>query len=235
MNSRSGAIQKVAQLIINRQCYHPLRVAIDGMDAAGKTTLVEELALVITANGRPVIRATIDGFHNPKQLRYRQGADSPEGYYQDSFNIKALLSELLIPLGPNGDRNYRQTIFDYRLNSPIHPPRLMAPENAILLFDGIFLMRPELISQWDYRIFVDISFENALARGVERDAQGQTGISKETIKARYLSRYLPGQRLYFEDATPKQKADLIFDNNSIDYPKIVMTEKPTNQQPPTRN
>jgi len=53
MNSRSGAIQKVAQLIINRQCYHPLRVAIDGMDAAGKTTLVEELALVITANGRP--------------------------------------------------------------------------------------------------------------------------------------------------------------------------------------
>lgn len=40
---------------------HSVRVAIDGVDAAGKTTFADELAPRLTALGRPVIRASIDG------------------------------------------------------------------------------------------------------------------------------------------------------------------------------
>jgi uridine kinase len=40
---------------------HPTRVAIDGVDAAGKTTLDDELAEVLRERGRGVIRASIDG------------------------------------------------------------------------------------------------------------------------------------------------------------------------------
>src|ERR1700727_2777026 len=37
---------------------HPLRVAVDGGPAAGKTTLADELARLLRTRGRQVIRAT---------------------------------------------------------------------------------------------------------------------------------------------------------------------------------
>ena len=44
---------------------HPARIAIDGPDAAGKTALADELAVVLRARGREVVRASIDDFHLP--------------------------------------------------------------------------------------------------------------------------------------------------------------------------
>jgi uridine kinase len=46
-----------------------VRVAIDGVDGAGKTTFANELAEVVGGLGRPVIRASVDGFHNPRVVR----------------------------------------------------------------------------------------------------------------------------------------------------------------------
>jgi uridine kinase len=187
MAARLEAIRKLAEIISGLEYTRPLRVAIDGVDAAGKTTLAAELAPVIADFGRSVIRASIDGFHNPRDVRYRQGTDSPQGYYQDSFNTRAILRELLIPLGPDGDRKYRQSVFDYRSDEPIVAPQSAAPEDAILLFDGIFLMRPAIVTHWDYRIFVDISFGEAIRRGVERDCRQLEDASREGIKAKYKS------------------------------------------------
>ena len=65
---------------------HPLRVAIDGVDSAGKTSLANELVSPLQKRGRSVIRASIDSFHNPQLIRYQQGKHSPKGYFQDSFN-----------------------------------------------------------------------------------------------------------------------------------------------------
>ena len=63
---------------------HPLRIAIDGRTAAGKTTLSDEFAALIDGRGQPVIRASIDGFHRPKVERYARGRYSAEGYYYDA-------------------------------------------------------------------------------------------------------------------------------------------------------
>ena len=59
---------------------HPdrvVRVAIDGVDGAGKTMLADALAPLIVAQGRPVIRASVDDFHNPREVRYARGKYSP--------------------------------------------------------------------------------------------------------------------------------------------------------------
>ncbi len=50
-----------------------VRVAIDGVDGAGKTTFADELAQALTAAGRVTIRATVDGFHHARAHRYRRG------------------------------------------------------------------------------------------------------------------------------------------------------------------
>jgi uridine kinase len=226
MKARLDALQKLGEIITGLVFPHPLRVAIDGVDAAGKTTLADELAPVLADFGRPVIRSSIDGFHNPRNVRYRQGVDSPQGYYQDSFNYRALLRELLIPLGPDGDRKYRQSIFDYQSGTSTNASQSTATEDAILLFDGIFLMRPELISYWDFCIFVDIDFKEALQRGVERDCRHLGEASREGVMAKYRSRYLPAQRLYLEQVTPQGKANIIFNNTWIESPKITILLTP---------
>ncbi len=109
---REQLLDQLTALVVAITCSHPLRVAIDGIDAAGKTTLADELAPLIEAQGRPVIRASIDGFHHPRSVRYRRGPDAPEGYYEDSFDYTALRAMLLDPLGPQGNRRYRRAVFD---------------------------------------------------------------------------------------------------------------------------
>jgi len=60
--NRQQVLKDVAERIIQLDLNHPARVAIDGVDAPGKTTFADELAPIIEAAGRPVIRASVDGF-----------------------------------------------------------------------------------------------------------------------------------------------------------------------------
>ena len=78
----------------------PARVGIDGRDAAGKTTLADELAPVLEAYGESVTRISADDFLRPPEERYRQGRMSPEGYYEDSFEHAAIRRAVLEAQGP---------------------------------------------------------------------------------------------------------------------------------------
>ncbi|MCL4880084.1 MAG: uridine kinase [Anaerolineae bacterium] len=195
---------------------YPTCVAIDGIDAAGKTTLADRLAARLRERGRSVIRASVDSFHNPPDIRHQRGKLSPEGYFYDSFDYEALKSQLLIPLKEN--RPFQTALFDYRMEDRSASPLQTAAPNAILLFDGVFLLRPELIDHWDMKIFVEISFETSLKRARERD-QVLFG-SVEEVTKHYELRYLPGQKIYLETCQPREKANLVLDNNDLMNPVI---------------
>ncbi len=201
-----------------------MRVAIDGIDAAGKTTLGDELAQMLEAAGRPIIRASVDGFHRPRSERYQRGPDSPEGYYEDAFDYPALRERLLLPLGPGGNRQYQRAIFDFRTDTPLPAGEEEAATNAVLLFDGVFLLRPELADHWEYRIFVDVSFEVALERALARD-QRLFG-SAEAVRSRYAQRYIPAQRFYLQTARPKEHTDAIIENNDRLHPRLIFPAHP---------
>lgn len=216
--TREHIIGQLAQKIIALHPAHPLRVAIDGIDAAGKTTLAQELASLIEEQGRVVIRASIDDFQHPRAQRYRQGSDSPQGYYEDAFDYPSFQEALLRPLGPTGNGLYRRAVFDVSTDTPLVTPEAYAPLTAVLLVDGVFLLRPELDHLWDYRIFVQVDFEVALQRAVERD-QPRFG-DAVAVRARYLQRYLPGQHLYFQRDHPQERADVIVINNDPTAPRL---------------
>jgi uridine kinase len=57
---RSLCLETLAELILAVGRPHPVRVAIDGPDAAGKTTLADELTPVLERSGRQIVRASID-------------------------------------------------------------------------------------------------------------------------------------------------------------------------------
>ena len=215
---RTEALEQLAERILLLTPPHPLRVAVDGIDAAGKTTLANDLALVLQAQGHTVIRASIDGFHRPRAERYQRGPASAEGYYLDSFDHSALREKLLLPLGPNGSRRYRRAIFDFRTDAALTTTEEVAPVDAALIFDGVFLLRPELDALWEYRIFVDVPFAVALRRAMERDL-ALFG-SAEAVQARYQERYIPGQQLYFERVAPHKRADALVGNATPESPRL---------------
>jgi uridine kinase len=190
---------------------HPVRVAIDGVGVSGKTVLADELADSLTSLGRKVIRASIDGFHRPRALRYQRGSDSPEGYLDDSFDYEAVRSCLLASLGPGGSGRYRTAVFDFRTESPVESVERSAEPGAVLLFDGVFILREELRPFWDFSVFVDTGFDVTLARALHRDLS--LFGSERAVRERYERRYIPGERLYLERCRPLDHADAVVRND----------------------
>src|SRR4051794_35278005 len=107
-DTRRVVLDALADAVDSLRLAHPTRVAIDGRSAAGKTTLGDELAHVLQARGREVIRASIDDFHRPgHKYRSQRGGWTPLSYYEEGYDYKTFHDLLLEPLGPGGDRRGR--------------------------------------------------------------------------------------------------------------------------------
>lgn len=216
---RAEAIEQLADSIAAIELPHTVRVGIDGVDASGKTTLADELVVPLKERGRPVIRSSTDRFHRPRADRHRRGTDSPEGFYLDSFDNDSMRDELLDQIGPGGSGKYRTTIYDQETETFVYEELSTAQAGSVLLFDGIFLMRPELADAWDFSIFVRVDFDETLRRATVRDLE-RFG-SAEAVEARYRTRYIPGQQIYLKSAQPETKADIAFDNSDVARPVVI--------------
>jgi uridine kinase len=204
---------------------HPdqrIRVAIDGVDGAGKTMLADALAPLVIGKGRPAIRASVDDFHNPRGIRYALGKYSPDGYFLDSYNYDALRRLLLDPLRPEGSGRYFAKYFDYRTNDVVEPNMQQALPSSALIVDGTFLHRPELRPCWDLSIFLKVDFDISVPRGAARD---QTPSAIDPGAPAY-QRYVGGQKRYLGECAPDQRADIVIDYNDLRAPKVLKWPEP---------
>ncbi|MFD0971271.1 nucleoside/nucleotide kinase family protein [Plantactinospora endophytica] len=214
--TRGELLDRLAGAIGSATAAYPLRVAVDGPPAAGKTMLADELAVVLRARGREVIRASIDNFMLPRVVRYRRGRSSPDACYRDSFDYGALRRVLLDPLGPGGDRRYRPAVYDWHADTALSEPPATASVHAVLLVDGVFLQRPELVDLWDLRIFVSASSERLVERARIRDLARLDSVAE--VERRFRLRYLPAQELYFAESRPAERADIVVHNDEVQRP-----------------
>ncbi len=218
MKTRSTVIDNLADHIARVHRDHPIRVGIDGFAAAGKTTLADELVAPLEQRGRVVVRISIDGFHNPAEIRHRKGRHCPIGYYLDSFNHEAITTQVLTPLGPKGNRKYKRAQYDYLSSTQVDRDWEEAPEEAILLFDGIFLNRPELRGHWDFTVFVHADFSIMMDRACQRDLAKFE--SEDRVRQSFEQRFIPGSRLYLEQERPHEQAHMVVNNNDVHRPVL---------------
>ena len=178
-------------IIARKRDDRPLKVGIDGRCAAGKTMLADELGQVLGAKGFDVLRPSVDGFHHPRERRYRQGEYSARGYYEDAYDYDAVVRALLRPVSGN----------------------------TILLFEGIFVFRALINRYWDFRILVDVDANTSVARSLVRDA-GVIGTA-DVVQRKLEVRYEPAWQMYVGEEDPESKADVVIDNRKTDSPLIL--------------
>ncbi len=208
-------LDQLADLILSIDRGRPLRVAVDGRTASGKTIFADALSSATGERGREIIRTSIDGFHRPKAERYARGRYSAEGYYFDARDLVAIRTLLLDPLGPGGNRRYRTASFDLDNDTSIEMPAVIAAVDSILIVDGTFLQRPELAEGWDITVFLKTS-EDVEQRGINRDAGRLGGI--EIARRLYAQRYRPAFTLYDALCRPEAIADAAIDNDDLERP-----------------
>jgi uridine kinase len=221
---RRQVVDAIAESIESRAVPHPLRVAVDGRTASGKTTLADEIATVLRLRGRQVIRTSVDGFHSPRAERYRRGRHSPEGYLDDARDWRAIRHLLLDPLGTGGDRWYRTATFDLDRDQPIAQSAVRAEPSAVVIVDGTFLQRDELAEAWDFGVFVEVSESVAVSRGAARDASHLGGI----VAAREMHerRYQPAFAVYDARCRPRERAHLVIGSDDPAGPLILVHRPP---------
>ena len=203
---RGPSLSSAAEAILLLDLPHPARVAVDGRTASGKTTFADALAAALQTSGRGIIRASIDDFHHPRAVRHRQGRHSPDGYYEDARDLVAVRRYLLEPLGPGGDRCFATRTFDLARDRPVQPDLLRAEERSILIVDGTFLQRPEIVGGWDFVIFLDVPQDEARQRGLARDADA---LGADIAATLYDQRYGPAFARYQAECRPSQNADMV--------------------------
>lgn len=187
-------------------------VGIDGLDGSGKATFADDIAAMVAECGGSTIRISLLNYLNPQSVRYAQGRTSPRGFYEDSYDYQRFHDEVLEPLGREGSGRYRTAAYDLAAEAPVRSPWLVAPDDAVVVIDGLFLHRREFATSrtqkvWDYSVLLEVPFEEAYRRLSQRD-----GLSPDP-HAPSNARYYEGQLLYQRECHPLQKADLVIENS----------------------
>lgn len=168
----------------------PAIIGISGVDTAGKTTFARKLAGHFSRAGVNAAVIHADDFHNPPEVRH---ADlSPEGYIKLAFDLPKLAGVL---------RELK------------HPKENCAP---VVIAEGVMIFRPPLDEFFDYRIFLDVSFDEVLRRARERDVP----LYGEEFLQKYIDRYIPAQKIFLREYAPKTRCDLVISNNDFRAPTI---------------
>ena len=148
-------LRSIADEVLQHHGRGRMIVAIDGPLRSGKTGLADDLAAVLAERDHAVFRASMEGFHRSREAQAAFGADTPDRYYRCGFDESALRRVLVEPFRLGGSTAFVTRVWDPTRDAWVEPKWITGPEDAILVLDGRFVLRPRLADLWDVRIALD--------------------------------------------------------------------------------
>jgi uridine kinase len=189
----------------------PVRVAVDGVSTAGKTTLADELASRL---GAATCRVSLDDFHRPGH-KFRSMRDEwtaslyeREGYDWQAFRESALDASRI-----------RAGVWDSYRDEPLPDVWTEVADDGFIVIDGMFLLSAAWAGFFDVRIWLDVSPETVLARACERDVAWVGSVT--AVRERYEQFWLPAHARYLERERPWERADVIVRNDDWAQPSLA--------------
>jgi len=212
MSQRTLIFRKIIDEIKKKNAGRALVVGISGIDCSGKTNFARNFEKFLLHEGCKTQTIHLDDFHNPKQVRY--AGESPiDDYYNRSFNIREIIGRLLQPIHNGQNISEYITLLDINSDSFSVNRKYEIDRSTIVIFEGVFLFRNELAEYMDYKVFLDIPFDESFNRAARRDGA--------ELLRKYGSKYHPTQKRYLKEFPPDKTADIVVDNMDWNKPAII--------------
>lgn len=197
--------KKITDLIISRyNRERTLIVGIDGAGGAGKSTISDTLEKELRSEGYNAAVFHIDDMIHPRAVRYNDDYPQWEQYYYLQWRYDYFMREVISPIREG--RSLEPIELYDKENDSYKTVLSDIPAGSIVIVEGVFLLRSELEGAFDVTVYIDVSKEERLERVLKRD--GYIGDSEAILK-KYNERYFPAEDHYFEECSPKEKADII--------------------------
>jgi len=209
MNSIEELFKTVIQKFYAHTADHVFTVAISGIDASGKGFITKLLEDELKKQGFKIANINVDPWQNPIPVRL-QRENAAENFYYHAFRWYDFFTRLIIPL-QNNRCIYPETMLIRTWADEYYPFTYHYREIDILLVEGIFLFKKEFLDFYDWKIWIDCSFENSLPRAIARNSER---LDKARLIHDYHTYYYPAQQYHFEIDDPGAAAAFIFDNNN---------------------
>lgn len=201
--------------------FHPLKrpliVGINGAYTSGKTTFTQGLQQYLRGQGVKVQVIHYDDFHHPFSAISWTEDTEVDVFYNKAFDPEKLEREIIKPLKAQGYIDKDVLCVDLNTSQFTHTIHFDIDENTIVLLEGVLLFRQPLMQYLDFKVYLDISFEEMLKRAQLRDVP-RFG---EGILEKFVTRYIPAQQRYMAECTPIAAADIVIDNNDHQSPVVV--------------
>jgi uridine kinase len=176
-------------------------VGISGIDCAGKSTLARGLAEKLEAGGAAAVVVGGDYFNRPRSERSPYPADDEDF----GFAYGELVRDVLEPARAGRRVEATLRVKDWKRDVWDEQVFVVEP-GAVVLVEGVFLFRPDVAPALDLKVWLELSFDEALARALVRDAEAMGG--PDGVRERYATRYFPGQRRHLARDRPREQADV---------------------------
>ncbi|MFW9996368.1 MAG: hypothetical protein ACFFD4_30275 [Candidatus Odinarchaeota archaeon] len=209
---RKVVFEKILEAITSqKRDSRPFVIGITGIDASGKTLFAKALGDYLQSKFLRMQFINLDDFHNPQKIRY-SGEDQAESYYSRSFDIKTIVEKLLLPIHQQRIFKQKLTLLDLESDSYRIKKEYIIDQDTVVIFEGVFLYRNEFAQYIDYKIHLDITFDECKKRAEKRDST--------VVLEKYDTKYIPAQIKYLTEHPPEKIADMVIDNNDWRWPVI---------------
>jgi uridine kinase len=183
----SELVKRIQELLAKQEV---VIVAISGHGGSGKSTLAEALAKKFDIDDEQII--CVDMFHAQNYM------DAKNIYKQHEWQD---LITLLTSARSNRQLHYLSR--DWRGDE--HEVSFTRPK--LIIVEGIRLIRPELLPQFDLSVWIDCPLELAAKRAIDRNLQ--QGDSQKEIEL-WHTKWIPEAKQYQDQIQPKKIADFIY-------------------------